>query len=117
MNGIFLILVALLFDGVQVLLTLIVIGVVLNWIVSLWAAMTFFVWLKMLGISYWEGNGIRKLLTFISTIFVEMIPIISAIPAWTLFVVLIIIFEYMEKVPVLGQVAQLASMKTAVKKV
>lgn len=116
MNGLFLILVALLFDGIQVFLTLIIIGAVLNWIVSLFAMMTFYVWLKLLGVSYWEGNGTRKLLSFMGAGFIEMVPIFNAIPAWTLFAILIIIFEYIEQVPVLGKVASLASAKSAFKK-
>lgn len=116
-NGIFLILVALAYDGIQIFLTLTVIAAVLSLLVSMFAAMTFFVWLKLLGISYWEGNGTKKLLSFIGCGFLEIVPIFNAFLGWTVFVILIIIFENMEKIPVLGQVASLASGKTAVKKV
>lgn len=114
-NAIFLVLVALLIDGIQAFLTLIIIGVVLNSIISASAALIFCMWLKLLGVSYWEGNGTRKLLSFIGCGFLEIVPIFNAIPAWTLFVILIIIFEYMEKIPVLGTAASLASNKTKAK--
>lgn len=113
MNGLFLILVALLFDGIQIFLTLIIIGAVLNWIVSLFAMMTFYVWLKLLGVSYWEGNGTRKLLSFIGCGFLEVVPIFNAFLGWTVFVVLIILFESTQSIPVFGQVARLSSGKKA----
>lgn len=115
MNGLFLILVALLFDGIQIFLTLIIIGAVLNWIVSLFAMMTFYVWLKLLGVSYWEGNGTRKLLSFIGCGFLEVVPIFNAFLGWTVFVVLIILFESAQSIPVFGQVARLTSSKKPIR--
>jgi len=113
-NAVLLILAALFFDGIQVFLTFLIIGVVLNLIVSLMAIATFYLWLKLLGISYWEGNGTRKLLAFMGSSFVEIIPIFNAFLGWTVFVGLIILFEYAERIPVLGKVAALTSSKTTV---
>jgi|SRR3989338_5739878 len=114
-NAVFLILVALFFDGIQVFLTLIIIGAVLNWMVSMFAAMTFYIWLKMLGVSYWEGNGTRKLLSFIGCGFLEAVPIFNAFLGWTVFVVLIILFESAERVPIFGKVAALTSSRKTIR--
>ena len=113
-NAVLLVFAALFFDGVQVLLIFLIIGSVLNWIVSLIAIATFYLWLKLLGISFWEGKGTRKLLAFMGSSFMEIIPIFNAFLGWTIFVGLIILFEYAERIPVFGKVAALTAGRKAV---
>ncbi len=113
LNAVLLILVALAIDGVQIFLDLIIIGVVLNWIIDVFALLLFYVWLKMLGISMYESKGFKTLLALIGALGVELLPLINALPGWTVFAVLTVIFEFSERMPILGKVAKLASFKKA----
>ena len=62
-NAVLLVLVALLIDGLQLFLNLIIIGVVVNWIIDVFALLLFYVWLKMLGMSMYESRGFKTLLS------------------------------------------------------
>ncbi|MDB5266770.1 MAG: hypothetical protein JWN89_585 [Parcubacteria group bacterium] len=87
---------ALFFDGVQVLMTFLFLG----WLVGLVAFMTFWLLFKLLGISFATPKraGIMG-----GGFIIEMIPFISALPAWTLAVTLIILDTKIKKVA--GKVA------------
>lgn len=109
MTATLLILVALGFDGIQAFLDLIIIGVVLNWIVGIIAWLTFFIWLKSLGMS----GGIKKdsefkMLIFLGAVFgFELLPLINALPGWTAFAVGVVVNEFgsrvFEKVPLVNR--------------
>lgn len=96
-NAFLLVFVALLIDGLQLFLTFIIIGVVVNWIIDVFALLLFYVWLKMLGMSMYESRGFKKLLALIGAMGVEILPLVNSLPAWTAFAVLTIAFEYYEK--------------------
>lgn len=104
-----LILVALGIDGIQAFLNFIVIGVVVNWIVSIVAWLLFYVWLKNLGISRSIApDSERKILMFLGLAFgFEILPILNTLPGWTAFAIGAVINEFgsrvFEKVPLVGK--------------
>ncbi len=67
---------ALLFDGLQALLTPIFLG----WAVGIFAFLTFWLWFKLHGISFMRP---KRLATMGSATLIEIIPFVSAFPAWT----------------------------------
>lgn len=67
---------ALLFDGLQALLTPIFLG----WAVGIFAFLTFWLWFRMYGISFMRP---KRLATMGAASIIEMIPFLSVIPAWT----------------------------------
>lgn len=104
-----LVLIALGIDGVQAFLNFIVIGVVVNWIIDIFAWLLFFVWLKNLGIS---GNiardSERRILMFLGLAFgFEILPILNTLPGWTAFAIGVVVNEFgsrvFEKVPLVGK--------------
>ena len=68
--------VALFFDALQALLTLIFMG----WLVGIFAALTFYVWFKSHGISFMKP---KRLFAFGGATIAEVIPFLSVLPAWT----------------------------------
>ncbi|MDP3934984.1 MAG: hypothetical protein Q8Q46_02100 [Candidatus Giovannonibacteria bacterium] len=91
------ILVALGIDGLQVLLISIpYAGVVLNLIVSIFAWMIFFVWLKSLGISgsIKKDKDLQRLIFLASAFGFELLPILDSLPGWTAFALGTVIIEY-----------------------
>jgi len=82
------IIVALLFDGIQAVINLIpIVGQILSFLLSIFAFLTFYVWFKMNGISFAKPKRAGKL---IGGGLIELIPILNVLPAWTLAVFLII---------------------------
>ena len=73
---------ALFFDGIQALLALFMIGLILNRFVSLFAWLTFFVWFAVKGVKFVSKP--KNLVVFGGGTLCEIIPVISALPAWTL---------------------------------
>ena len=102
-----LILVALGIDGLQAFLDLIIIGVVLNWIIDIFAWLLFFIWLKMLGISMADGKGTSALIFLGLAFGFELLPILNALPGWTAFAVGVVVNEFgskvFEKVPIVSK--------------
>ena len=76
--------VALLFDGVQFFLDVVLIGLIVNRLISIWAWLTFYLWLKIKGVKNFRGwlaiGGIA-----------EIIPVIAALPFWTGMIIVIMI--------------------------
>ncbi|MDO8510421.1 MAG: hypothetical protein Q7S15_02245 [bacterium] len=80
---------ALVYDGVQFLLTFIpVLGWLISSIIGLWAWMHFFTWFKIRGVSF--GSS-KRTLTMGGSLVAEVLPILNALPAWTFAVVMILI--------------------------
>jgi hypothetical protein len=63
---------ALFFDALQALLTLIFMG----WLVGFFAALTFWLWFKVHGISFMNP---KKLMVFGGAALIEVIPVLSAL--------------------------------------
>jgi hypothetical protein len=78
---IFIISAALAVDILQALLDFALIGVFVNWIISIFALFLFYTWFSLLGISFTRKQGAN--LTMIGGLLIEMIPIIDLLPGWT----------------------------------
>src|SRR3989344_7047797 len=76
------IVVALFYDALQALLTFILMG----WLVGIFAGLTFYVWFKMKGLNFVTPKRIG---TFSGAFIIEVIPFLSALPAWTAAVVIL----------------------------
>lgn len=87
---------AVLIDGIQALLTLTVIGSVFAVFLSVFAALSFFLWFALLGINYFGKGAAIKMLASLGTLVAELIPIISGLPAITAGVVTLIVQSRIE---------------------
>jgi len=85
---------ALLIDGTQAFLTLILIGPFVNWLISIFAWMTFFLWFMLKGIKFTKNP--KKIFTFMGGSLMEIIPIVASLPAWTATITTIIFMERAE---------------------
>ncbi len=75
---ILMLIVALLFDGIQILVQLIpVAGQILGSAIGLIAFMTFFLWFAMKGMRFLTAG---RIIAMTGTLFVEVIPLASALP-------------------------------------
>ena len=83
--------IALIIDGVQFLLTLTVVGSIIAAAMTFLAGFGFWLWFSILGVKYIGKDGSKKLLIGITSFITELVPIVDALPATTLGVVLIII--------------------------
>lgn len=96
------IIVALFFDGIQALTIYIyfipfiglILGPLIGGGVSLFAFMTFSLWFKLSGMKF----DSKIVSTIVGTFFIEIMPILSIFPAWTLSVVLIFILNKTKKI-------------------
>lgn len=102
---------AVIFDGIQDILLFInvlpvigqVIDVVFSWFISFLAAVSFGVWFALLRVNYFSGRKSgQKLLVMFSSIIVELIPYIDALPAITFGVVSLIIITRIEDAGMTG---------------
>lgn len=96
--GLLMIIVALLVDGVSFLLGIFVITEPINWIVWIYAVLGFYVWLKMVGMSWNDAKGKRTLMMFGGATGIEFIPYVNMLPAWTAFVIGAIVNDRIEGV-------------------
>ena len=85
-TGVLMVAVAVIYDLAQGLLTFLGIGFLVNWIITLWANLTFWLWFTLHGISFW--NGKRFGVAGISNV-IEWIPGLSLLPACSAGVLLI----------------------------
>jgi len=102
--------VALFFDGFQALLTLLLIGPFVNWLISIFAWLTFFLWFLLKGVHF--TNNPKKILTFMGGSFTEIIPLVSSLPIWTATVALTILMIKAENklgAPI-GKIAKIAKI-------
>lgn len=106
------IVVAVFVDLIQLLLNLIpVIGWIIIWGVNILAWMTFYVWFKTKGVSLSKPT---RILGFLGSFFIELIPIINVLPASTLMVVLTVSSSRAEELAAKkGLLASVAKVATA----
>lgn len=80
---------ALFYDGTQFLLNFIpVIGNMLSsLLIGLWAWLSFYIWFKIKGVSFSKPT---RSITLFGAGITEMVPILNALPAWTLAVLILI---------------------------
>lgn len=106
-EGFFAVLFALAIDIAQIVLDAILIGFVLNFIIDVAAWLTFYIWFKSKGIDFGFSNVSRirpqpenfslfknPIIIITITFLIEYLPIINALPGWTIGVFLTILFEY-----------------------
>lgn len=77
---------AILVDGIQILLTIIFIGPFVNWLISIFAFMTFFLWFMLKGVKFTSNP--KRVFTFMGGSLMEVIPGIATLPAWTATIVI-----------------------------
>ena len=65
-------------------------GFLVTWIISIWAWLTFYLWFKLKGVNFMQGKNALKLVGG-GVIEIVPIPFVSALPAWTAVVVMLII--------------------------
>lgn len=100
-DGMLMLITALVFDGLQALFTFLLIGVVLNPVVAIFAWLTFFIWFKMKGMSFGAARGrpggggiFQNPLAIIAASFgLELFPFINSLPTWTAAVVTTIVLD------------------------
>ena len=73
--------VAVIYDLAQAFLTLIGIGFLVNWIITIWATLTFGTWMALRGVSPLKA---RRGATWGVSILIEIIPILQVLPGWTI---------------------------------
>lgn len=88
--------VALVYDGAQNLVDLFsfgLLGWIINPLISFWSFMTFFTWFSLLGVSYAKPG---KALTVGASSLIEVLPLLSNVPAITLSVIILLAMTYSE---------------------
>ncbi len=72
--------VAVIYDLAQAFLTLIGIGFLVNWIITIWAVLTFGTWLAIKGVNPMRA---RRGATWGVSVVVKFIPFLDLLPGWT----------------------------------
>jgi hypothetical protein len=67
------------------------VGEVLPPIIAIGTGLIFFIWFKIIGVKIGIMKSPKKFMGVLTTSVVEFIPILSALPGWTIFVVMTII--------------------------
>ena len=90
LEGVSMVSIALLFDGLQALFTFLLIGLLVNWIFTFLAWLLFYIWFRINDVGFFD-TGVRKLITLFASVLIELIPGVNAIPAITLGLVILLI--------------------------
>ena len=96
--------VALFFDALQALLTFIFMG----WLAGIFAGLTFYLWFKIHGISFMKP---KRLMAFGGASLIEIIPFLSALPAWTFAVSYLAISSKLKSIIPGAEIAKLDIIK------
>lgn len=81
------VIVALLFDLIEILLNLVpFLGWILIWLMDMLVWLTFFLWFKVRGV----GFSSKRSLSLGLGLLIEIIPVVDILPGWTLAVILMI---------------------------
>lgn len=86
-QAMFMIGVAAMVDFVQGLLTAGFIGIIVSSFISIFTWLMFYLWFKLNGIGFLD-QGTRLAVTIWGGAFIEILPIINVLPAWTISVVI-----------------------------
>lgn len=114
MQGALMIGVAGVIDFVQGLLTAGFIGVIVSTFISIFAWLTFYFWFKLNGINMLD-SGVRKIITLLCGAFIEMLPVINVLPAWTISVVIMLFIVRSEDV-IFNKTGKNIKIQQAIKK-
>ncbi len=94
--GVAMTVVALMFDVTQALLQIIPLaGQLLGMMITPPAFATFYIWFKMYGMSFISP---KRALTMGGVIIIELIPLLGALPGWTVAVILMLVINKSETV-------------------
>jgi hypothetical protein len=95
-------------DLIQFLLTFVAIGLVMAPVITVGSVMLFWLWSKLLGISFFSNP--KQLATFAAESLGELIPAVDALPLWTLGTIAIVIISRSEdKGGLIGKASNIAS--------
>lgn len=84
------IVVALLFDGLQVILTPLLIGLLVNWIFSFIAWILFYIWMRLNDVGFLD-TGVKKIITVLVSILIEIPPGINAFFGITFGIIILLV--------------------------
>lgn len=113
-QGVLMIAVAGIIDGVQFLLNFIpFIGWILTALVSIFAWLTFFTWYKFNGIDFLDS--ILKFVTMFAVAVIEIIPVFNSIPAW-IASVLVMLFIVRSEDVIFNKTGKNIQLKKAIKR-
>lgn len=94
----FMLAIAVIFDGIQGLLTLTIFGALFSWFFTFLALVIFGVWFAILGINYFSGRAAGlKIASVFGSAIAEMVPFINGLPAITAGVAGIIVSSRLEE--------------------
>src|SRR3989344_787668 len=85
-QGLLMLSVALILDGVEFLVAATIIAIPINWIFWIFGSLGFFIWLSSLGISLNDARGKRAWMILGGGSLIEFIGL-GALPGWTLYVI------------------------------
>ncbi len=94
--------VAILYDFAQLIVNFVPLaGQILSFIITIFAFLTFFLWFKFYGRSF---TSPKRALAMGAGVVIEIIPILSVLPGWTVSVIFLIGIEKIQKtIPVVGK--------------
>ncbi|MBU1046334.1 hypothetical protein KKH36_00965 [Patescibacteria group bacterium] len=95
-TGILMISTALFIDGFQFLLLILLIGPFVNWMISILAFMTFWLWFTLKGVKFIRNP--KNFFTLSGGTLVEIIPILGSLPAWTLTITSLVLMNKLERI-------------------
>ncbi len=87
-TAILMIITALAYDAAQAFLDFILIGLAVNWILDIWAWLTFYIWFKIKGVGF--ANP-KRAVSLNGGFIIELIPAVNALPVWTAAVIILVI--------------------------
>lgn len=87
-TAILMIITALAYDAAQVFLEWILVGFAVNWILNIWAWLTFYVWFKLKNVGF---ANLKRGLSLNGGFILEFIPLLEELPMWTASVIYMII--------------------------
>ncbi len=93
-TGILMVSTALCFDGVQALFTCIIIGPAINWLIGIFAWLTFWLWFNLNGVKFVKSP--KNFFTLNIAGLCEIIPFVATLPAWTTSVIILVMMNKIE---------------------
>jgi hypothetical protein len=105
-------------DGVQFLLNFIpILGWILTSLISIFAWLTFFVWFMFNDVSYLKGKAVVLKVALIFCVpIVEVISILNDLPAWTAYIIIMLLIVKAEDV-LYNKTEKSILMKKAIKRI
>ncbi|MEK7227520.1 MAG: hypothetical protein AAB641_01350 [Patescibacteria group bacterium] len=81
----------------------------MDWLVGFFAFLTFYLWFRMKGLKF---NTFKRVGTMSSAFFIEIIPFLASLPAWTLSIVILAMDSKLKNSAFIGNVANLRLAKS-----